>query len=107
MGVFINNTLGDELFRTYLSDWDKNMERLTPGHYSAKLVFPEKLLSAGSYNITIGASKQGNIDLLKGHRLERSINVSTPLDFNTGGPADPLQSRLILNKRWIVEKSSR
>jgi lipopolysaccharide transport system ATP-binding protein len=106
MGVFINNSLGDELFRTYLSDWDKEMERLSPGQYSARLVFPEKLLSAGSYNITIGASKHGTVDLLKGHRLEKTISVSAPKDFNSGSPADPLQSRLILNKRWTVERSN-
>jgi homopolymeric O-antigen transport system ATP-binding protein len=107
MGVFINNSLGDELFRTFLSDWDRSMEDLAPGSYVAQLVFPEKLLSPGSYGITVGANKQGNVDLLVGHRLERSINISAPLDLNTGGPADPLQSRLILDKRWTVERSSR
>jgi hypothetical protein len=107
MGVLINNTLGDELFRTFLSDWDRSMEDLGPGSYVAKLVFPEKLLSPGTYGITVGATKQGNVDLLVGHRLERSISISAPLDFNTGGPADPMQSRLILNRRWTVERSSR
>ena len=107
MGVFINNSLGDELFRTYFSDWDRSMEELAPGSYVARLVFPEKLLSPGSYGITIGANKQGNVDLLVGHRLERSIIVSSPTDFNSGSPADPLQSRLILNRKWTVERTSR
>jgi lipopolysaccharide transport system ATP-binding protein len=105
MGVFINNALGDELFRTYISDWDRTMEDLAPGNYVARLVFPEKLLSPGSYGITMGANKQGSVDLLVGHRLERSISISAPTDFNTGSPADPLQSRLILNRKWTVERT--
>ena len=105
MGVFVNNALGDELVRTFFSDWDVGQEDLGPGPYTAKLEFPGKLLVPGNYTITMGARKQGGFDLLAGHRIERGINVSAPVDFNSGGVIDPLQSQIILDRRWEITKA--
>lgn len=104
MGVFINNSLGDELIRSYFTDWDASNDSLGPGTFEAKLTFPRRLLVAGNYTITIGAHKQGGFDMLAGHRVERAINVSMPSDFNSGGMSDPLRAQIILDRRWDVRK---
>jgi lipopolysaccharide transport system ATP-binding protein len=104
MGVFITNSLGDELIRSYFTDWDNSNDSLGPGQFEARLTFPKRLLVAGNYTITIGAHKQGGFDMLAGHRVERAINVSMPSDFNSGGMADPLRAQIILDRRWDVRK---
>lgn len=104
MGVFINNSLGDELIRSYFTDWDTKNDSLGPGSFEARLTFPAKLLVAGNYTISIGAHKQGGFDMLAGHRVERAINISMPSDFNTGGMADPLRAQIILDRKWDLRK---
>ena len=104
MGAYINNALGDELVRTFFSDWDASREDLPAGRYVARLTFPEKLLVPGSYSITLGAKRQGSIDLLAGHRVERGINVSAPDDFNTGGVVDPYQAQIMLDRTWELDR---
>jgi lipopolysaccharide transport system ATP-binding protein len=104
MGVFLNNSLGDELIRSYFTDWDATHDSLAPGTYEANLTFPRRLLVAGNYTITVGARKQGGFDMLAGHHIDRGINVSLPSDFNSGGGADPLQAQIILDRRWDLRK---
>ncbi|OPY30750.1 MAG: putative ABC transporter ATP-binding protein [Methanomassiliicoccales archaeon PtaU1.Bin030] len=104
MGIFVNNSLGDELIRTLFSDWDTSLEDLGPGTYLASLTFPGKLLVPGNYTLVLGAHRQGGFDMLVGHRVEAGINVSAPNDFNSGGGADPLQAQVILDRRWDVRR---
>jgi hypothetical protein len=104
MGVFINNSLGDELIRSYFTDWDPRNDTLGPGNFEARLTFPKKLLVAGNYTITIGAQRLGGFDMLAGHRVEKAINISMPSDFNIGGMSEPLRSQIILDRRWDVRK---
>ena len=104
MGVFVNNSLGDELIRTLFSDWDTSLEDLGPGTYQANVTFPGKLLVPGNYTLVLGAHRQGGFDMLVGHRVEAGINVSAPRDFNSGGAGEPLQSQVILDRRWDVRR---
>ena len=105
MGIFIKNSLGDDLIRSYFSDWDPDMEYLEAGSYVAELSFPEKLLAPGSYSISVSAKKHVNVDLLPGERVERSITLIAPVDYNTSGGADPTQAEILLNRRWEVQKT--
>jgi lipopolysaccharide transport system ATP-binding protein len=102
MGIQLNNAMGDNLIRSYFSDWDTKFEHLVPGTYEARLEIPEKLLAAGNYSIILNARKQGTIDMIAGHRVERSISVSFPADLNTGGTLDPLKAQILLNRRWDI-----
>jgi lipopolysaccharide transport system ATP-binding protein len=104
MGIYVNNRLGDELVRSMFSDWDMSRESLPAGSYVARLTFPEKLLTSGNFSITLGAKRQGSIDLLAGTKVERTINVATPVDFNHGGPVDPYQAEFILNRTWQLDR---
>jgi lipopolysaccharide transport system ATP-binding protein len=105
MGVVIKSSLGDELIRSYFSDWNGEMEHLEPGKYSALLPFPEKFLAPGNYYVTVSAKKHGSLDLLTGHRIERTVSITAPNDFNTGGGADPVQAQILMNREWSVERS--
>ena len=105
MGITIKNALGDDLIRSYFSDWDGNKEHLVEGSYLALLPFPEKFLAPGNYFINISAKKLGSVDLLTGHRVERAVSVTAPSDFNTGGGADPIQAQILLNREWQLNKS--
>ncbi|MBI0583773.1 MAG: ATP-binding cassette domain-containing protein [Methanomassiliicoccus sp.] len=104
MGVFINNSMGDELIRSYFTDWDLMYDSLGPGSYEARLTFPRRLLAAGNYTVSLGAHRQGGFDMLTGHHIDRGINVSLPSDFIHGGMADPLHAQIILDRRWEVSK---
>ncbi len=77
MGVFVNNSLGDELIRTLFSDWDASLEDLAPGTYQARMAFPEKLLVPGNYTLVLSAHRQGGFDMLVGHRVEAGQRVRT------------------------------
>ena len=104
MGIQLNNAMGDMLIRSYFSDWDTKFENLGPGTYEARLEVPEKLLAAGNYSIILNARKQWTVDMIAGHRVERSISISFPSDLNTGGGLDPLKAQIILNRRWDIMK---
>lgn len=104
MGIVVNTSLGDELVRSLFSDWDRSTERLPPGDYEARLTFPGKLLSSGNYTIALTAHKQGSIDLLQGRHVDRVVNVSAPMDFNSGGPADPYRAEVLLDRKWELQK---
>jgi lipopolysaccharide transport system ATP-binding protein len=104
MGVYFNNSMGDELIRTFFSDWTVANENLQAGHYTARLSFPEKLLVPGNYTIAMAAGRQGSFDMLTGHHIERGISVSAPVDLNTGGVIDPLQAQVLLNRKWELTR---
>lgn len=103
MGVYVNNALGDEIVRSFFSDWDRSKEDMKSGSHVARLSFPGKLLVNGAYTITMGVRRQGSIDLLAGHRIERNINVAAPTDFNSGGLVDPYQAAVILDREWELD----
>jgi lipopolysaccharide transport system ATP-binding protein len=104
MGVMVNNAMGDLLIRSLFSDWDSKFDHLEPGSYEARLEIPEKLLMAGNYSILLSAKKQGTVNMLSGHRVERSISLSAPSDMNTGGLIDPLKAQILLNRQWDILK---
>ncbi len=104
MGILVNNAMGDMLIRSYFSDWETKFEHLDQGTYEARLEIPEKLLAAGNYSIILNAKKQGTIDMIAGHRVERSISLSFPSDLDTGGVIDPLKAQILLNRRWNIMK---
>lgn len=103
MGVYIHTALGDELARSFFSDWDPKLEHLSAGAYEARLSFPQKLLVPGNYTITLGARRQGTVDILHGHHIDRGINVSAPLDLNVFG-GEPLQAQILVDRRWEVNR---
>ena len=103
VGVYVNNALGDEIVRSFFSDWDRSKEDMKGGAHVARMPFPGKLLVNGAYTITMGVRRQGSIDLLAGHRIERNINVAAPTDFNSGGLVDPYQAAVILDREWELD----
>lgn len=104
MGIHISNSIGDELVRSYFSDWDVRKESLDIGRYVAHLEFPEKLMVSGDYNIKLAAKRQGDKNMFESTPVEKLINVSIPVDFNSGGSIDPLQSEIILDSQWEITK---
>jgi lipopolysaccharide transport system ATP-binding protein len=106
MGVSLRTSLGDEVLRSYFSDWNVDLERFEAGRYVARMNFPERLLNTGSYSLNIEAKKSGNINLLSGHVVERLINISAPVDFVNGAPMDMVQSPVMLNRTWNIHRMS-
>jgi lipopolysaccharide transport system ATP-binding protein len=104
MGVSLKNSLGDEVLRSYFSDWNVKLERFNVGKYKAHLTFPDKLLNAGNYSINVEAKKMGNVSLLSGFVVERLVNISSPVDFVGGASSDSVQSPIILNRIWDIQK---
>ena len=104
MGLSMRTGLGDELIRSYFSDWNVNMESFEAGRYRAVLEFPGKLFVAGSYSLNVEAKRLGTENLLSGHSIERLVNISSPIDFITGSPGDPIQSQIMLSRCWDIKK---
>ena len=104
MGLSLRTGMGDEVVRSYFSDWNEELENFKSGSYKARLVFPERMMAAGNYSINIEAKKQGNVNLLSSHLVERMINISSPIDYVSGAPSDPIQSYVILNRVWDIQE---
>lgn len=104
LGVSLNTALGDELIRSNLSDWDQEKEHLGQGSYEAHVQLPERLLAAGNYVISLSARSSNGNDMLAGHSVDHSINISAPVGFNTGSANDPFRARIMINKVWEIEK---
>ena len=104
VGIYVRNGLGNVLFRSCTSDWRPELEKIKKGEYTASLQFPEKLLRAGGYFISIHLGRYGIINYLAKQSVEKSITIGPSAYYNQAHPVEKPDSELLLNKEWILEK---
>ncbi len=105
VGVFIRNSLGDNLVRSMLTDWDLSHENMSTGRYVASLEVPGRLLAPGNYVISLAAKRQGFIDYLRNYPVERMFSVSAPMDL-TIEPNENTEAQILLSQRWQVARDN-
>ena len=103
IGLYIKNSLGEIIFRTYTSDWNPTLERVGKGRYLAKLLFPEKTLKAGNYFFSVLANRFAMINYMAKQNIERSVIIGPSAYFNQNHPTEKNESLLILNKEWELQ----
>ena len=103
LGIFIRNSLGDNLVRSMLTDWVLSHENMSRGHYEASLEVPEKLLVPGNYSVTLSAKKKGYVDYLRDTPIERMFTVSAPTDLILESD-ESAEAQILLNRKWDVVK---
>ncbi len=108
IGTYIKSTLGDTIARSFVSDWDSNLEKIGAGKYHAILKFPSKLLAPGNYSLALGASCFGQIDYMSKHNIHKNITVSKPSDYNTAHPNESFSANpavILINQPWDLVKN--
>jgi len=104
IGIYLRSMLGDTILRSFSGDWNPQAESLQQGSYEACLDFPGKLLAPGSYVVQLHASRYGLVDYLTKFNIERSIIISSPLDFNLAHVGEPLGSMILMKNKWEVRR---
>lgn len=103
VGVHVKNGLGDVLFRSLLSDWHPELEKIKKGRYKTTLTFPEKLLSQGNYFISMSMNQFGRLNCMDKGPIERGVVVGQSAYYNQGHPTEKADAMLLLNKEWKLE----
>lgn len=99
-GIYIKNSLGDILFRSCISDWQPDLEKIEKGEYEARLEFPGKLLRQGSYFINMHLSRYGILNYMREQNLEKTITVGSSAFYNQAHPTEKPEGQLLLDKKW-------
>lgn len=106
VGVYVKNALGTPLFRSCLSDWNPELEKVKKGRYRASLSFPGKLLMPGSYFLSIHAGRFGVINYMAKRSVEKTIVVGPSAYYNQAHPTERADAALVLQNEWKVEPIS-
>ncbi len=102
VGIYVRNSLGDVLFRSCVSDWHAELEKIKKGEYTAKLEFPRRMLRAGNYFITLHLSRYGILNYMSKQGVEKSITVGQSAYYNQAHPTEKPDSALILDREWSL-----
>jgi len=102
IGIYLRGQLGDTILRSFITDWNPELENITCGSYEACLEIPAKLLAPGSYNVNLHASRYGIVDYLDRYNIERHISVSPPIDFNVAHKGEVFNSTILMKNEWRV-----
>ena len=100
VGIYVKNSLGDALFRSCVSDWHPDMEKIRRGEYTARLEFPGKLLRAGNYFISLHLSRYGIMNYTAKQSIEKSITIGPSAYYNQSHPMEKPDSALLINADW-------
>ena len=102
IGAYVKNSLGNVLFRSCVSDWKPEQEKINKGRYRATLVFPEKLLMPGNYFLSLHASRYGIVNYMGKRNIDRTIVIGPSAYYNQAHPTEKADAMLIFNKEWTL-----
>jgi lipopolysaccharide transport system ATP-binding protein len=107
IGIYLRGQLGDPILRSFITDWNPELENIKCGGYEACLEIPSKLLAPGSYNVNLHASRYGIVDYLHRYNIEKHIIVSAPVDFNVAHMGEVFDSTILMKNEWQITRTDK
>lgn len=106
LGVYLKTQTGETVFRSFIADWNPEMENVSAGNYEVALRFPEKLLMPGNYLVSLHASRYGVRSYFLEREVQELITVSAPLGFNSAHLGEVFDSIVIVKDQWQIKDLS-
>lgn len=105
-GIFIKNSMGAVIARTFVQDYAPAMEEIQPGRYNAQLTIPERLLMAGQYHIELKVFCFGTTGFFEREHIEQSITIYTPKDYNeVRSKNTDTRGYFLIPNMWNIKKN--
>lgn len=105
LGVYLKLPTGETVFRSFMADWNPELEMVGKGEYEAQLRIPDRLLAAGDYQITLHSSQYGVRDYLSRHGVTKTVTVHQPSDFNQAHLGEKFDSYILMRERWELREA--
>ncbi len=102
-GVYVKNSLGDTVIRSFTSDWTPRAEQIKKGRYQAKLVFPDKLLMPGSYSLELHISRFAIFSYFSKYKIEKTIVIGPSAHFNQAHPTEKIGAGILMKNEWSLQ----
>lgn len=104
-GVYIKNTMGTVIARTFVQDYSPDMEEIGVGRYVAKLEIPARLLLHGEYRIELKLFSLGIANFFEKENIEKNITVHSPKDYNElRSKNTDLRGYFLVPNKWDIKK---
>ncbi len=104
-GVYIKNTMGTVVSRTFIQDYTHELEEIEPGRYLAKLEIPARLLLQGEYHVELKMFSLGITDYFGKERIEKSLTVHLPKNYNElRSKNTDVKGYFLIPNMWSVKK---
>lgn len=104
LGIYLKLPTGETIFRSFIADWNAELETVDKGAYEVQLRVPGNLLAAGDYQITLHSSQFGIKDYLSNHTLIKMITVYQPSKFNQAHLNEKFDSYILMPEKWDIRK---
>lgn len=105
IGVYLRTLMGEEVIRSFITDWNSDLEKLEKGVYSISISVPECLLNRGNYIIELHASKYGVINYFHSKNvIFKEVFVELPERYNLAHTAEVFDANIILKNEWDLHK---
>ena len=106
IGVYVKNSFGNVLFRSTTSDWKPELEKIKKGRYKSSVIFPGKLLTPGSYFLSVHAGRFGMLNYMVNRSIDRTIVIGPSAYYNQSHPTEKQEGTLLLSSEWTLEPFS-
>lgn len=104
LGVYIKLFSGETVFRSFIADWDGNLETIGKGVYEANLTVLGNFLFPNEYQIVLHASRFGVKDYLHKYNLVKNITIHSPSNFNQAHIDEKIESYVLMAEKWQVKR---
>lgn len=104
-GIYIKNTMGTVISRTFVQDYAHELEEIESGKYVAKLEIPARLLMNGEYHIELKIFSLGITDFFGQEPVEKSVTVHSPKDYNElRSKNTDVKGYFLIPKAWDMKR---
>ncbi len=105
LGIYLKLPTGETVFRSFLADWDAELEEMDKGAYEVQLLIPANLLASGDYQILLHASRYGIKDYLHKYGLVKNITIYASSKFNQAHLNEKFDAYILMAEKWTVKRS--
>jgi len=104
IGIYLKSLTNQVILRSFIADWDANLETMNKGEYTISLSIPESLINKGIYTVELHASRYGRKNYFStNNTITKEITISLPSLYNSAHSTEEFESSIILKEQWIIK----
>lgn len=103
VGVLIKNSSGTLISRSFVQDWEPELEEITAGHYNANLLIPARLFMAGEYLIEIKLFCFRSKDYFADTPVQKTVTVHSPKEYHELASKSGTRGYFLIPTAWNMQ----
>lgn len=104
IGIYVKSMSGETILRSFLADWNHELEKLKKGRRKIFLNFPASFLAKGHYLFELHASEFGRINYLGNAPIYKQVFIDNPANYNLAHLGETFDAYIINSNRWIMRE---